>query len=76
MLNGPKSILLCNIRPLYSVFVKFTSYMQFPWIAIFEEIMTIYGNCIYDVKFTNTLYNGLILQSNILLGPLNMSFKY
>ena len=38
--------------------------------------MTIYGKCIYDVNFTNTLYNGLILQSNILLGPLNMSFKY
>ena len=73
MFNKPKGTLFCNMRPFCKVFTKFTSYIQFPWIAIFAEIMAIHGNCIYDVNFTNTLYNGLILQNNILLGLLNIS---
>ena len=76
MFNRPKSVLFCNIRPLYNVFVKFTPYIRFPWNAIFAEIMTIYENCIYDVNFTNTLYNDPILQNNILLYPPSMSLKY
>ena len=75
MFNRPKSTLLCNMRPLCRIFAKFTSYIQFPQIAIISEILAIYENCIYDVNVANTLHNGLILKSNVPLGLLRLSLK-